>query len=106
MWLVLEPLEYPPASFVMTLLGAITAEPDVLLRALRTSKPAGVATSLVYSLTGFPFLFGEEYVLTQLLNNPSFNAWTGDDPDDFSPENGAYPLRPLLCKIYPVEEFA
>ncbi len=36
----------------------------------------------------------------------NMNVLTNDDPADFSPENGAYPLRPLMCKIYPVDESA
>jgi len=78
----IELTEYPPASFVMTLLDAVTGEPDVLLRSLRTSKPAGVATALVYSLTAFPFLLGPAWTVgpDQLVNG-NFSAWTGDNPD-------------------------
>jgi anaerobic selenocysteine-containing dehydrogenase len=32
----------------------------------------------------------------------NINVCTNDDIEGFSPECGAYPLRPLLCKVYPV----
>ena len=32
----------------------------------------------------------------------NINVCTNDDPEGFSPECGAYPLRPLLCRVYPV----
>ncbi|MCD6299672.1 MAG: molybdopterin-dependent oxidoreductase [Dehalococcoidales bacterium] len=36
----------------------------------------------------------------------NINVCTNSDPATFSPECGAYPLRPLLCKVYPVSESA
>lgn len=65
----------------------------------------GIAPGVVHAQHGwwFPEDPGEEPSLHGVWKS-NINILTDDDPDHCNPINGGWPLRALLCKVYPCED--